>query len=94
MITQALVEVLCDNYEELVEEKRKRVGEDDVVSKRLNTRNARQEEQAQQTSQKEAIETSMKSGGSDQPARMGVDDSARKGKEQAAPAYKLRLDIE
>ena len=81
MITQALVEVLCDNYEELVEEKRKRVGEDDVVSKRLNTRNAGQEEQAQPTSRKEAHETSMKSGGPDQLARMEVDNSARKGKE-------------
>ena len=36
-------EVVCDNYEALVDEKRKRTGEDDGGSKRHNTRNERKE---------------------------------------------------
>ena len=34
-------EVVCDNYEALVEEKRKRTGEEDGTSKRHNTSNTR-----------------------------------------------------
>ena len=90
----SFAEVVCDNYEALVEEKRKRTGEEDGVSKRPNTRNARQEEHAQPTTRKEAGETSTKPSGSGQPTRMEVDESTRKGKERAAPTYKLRSDIE
>ena len=90
----SFAEVLCDNYEALVEEKRKRTDEEDGTPKRHNTRNARKEGQAQPMPQKEVGETSMKTGGSSQPSRMEVDESMKKGKERAAPAYKLRSDIE
>ena len=90
----SFAEVVCENYEALVEEKRKRTGEDDGVSKRPNTRNGRKEEQAQPTIRKEVGEGSAKPSGSSQPARMEVDDSAKKVRERAAPAYKLRSDIE
>jgi hypothetical protein len=40
----SFAEVVCENYEALMEEKRKRMGEEDGVSKRPNTRNARQED--------------------------------------------------
>mgnify|MGYP002775011633 CR=1 FL=1 len=82
---------MCENYEALVEEKRKRTGEDDGISKRPNTRNGRKEDA---TIRKEVGEASAKPSGSSQPARMEVDDSAKKVRERAAPAYKLRSDIE
>ena len=90
----SFAEVVCDNYEALVEEKRKRTDEEDGTPKRHNTRNARKEGQAQPMPQKEVGETSMKTGGSSQPSRMEVEESMKKGKERAAPAYKLRSDIE
>ena len=77
-----------------MEEKRKRTGEDDGISKRFNSRSRRQEEHAHPTSGKEVVKTSMKSDGSDQSGWMEVDDSTRKGKEPLAPTYKLRSDIE
>ena len=39
----SFAEVLCDNYEPLVNEKRKRISEDDGTSKRHNTINAGKE---------------------------------------------------
>ena len=64
-----------------MEEKRKKTGDDDGVSKHPNTRSGRKEEQAQPTIRKEVGEASMKPGGSGQPARMEVDESAKKVKE-------------
>ena len=43
----SFAEVVCNNYEALVEEKRKRTGEEDGTSKRHNTRNMGKEGQAQ-----------------------------------------------
>ena len=43
----SFAEVVCDNYEALVEEKRKRTDENDGTTKRHNTRNAGKEGQAQ-----------------------------------------------
>ena len=90
----SFAEVVCDNYEALFEEKRRRTGEEDGTSKRHNTMNVGKEVQAQPTPRKEVRETSMKPGGSSKPAQMEVDESAKKGKEPTAPTYKLRLDIE
>ena len=59
----SFAEVVCDNYEGLVQEKRKRTDEEDGTSKRHNTRNARKEGQAQPMPRKEVEETSMKTGG-------------------------------
>ena len=70
----SFAEVVCDNYEALVEEKRKRTGEEDGTSKRHNTRNAGKEGQVQPTPLKEIRETSMKPGGSSQPSWMEVDE--------------------
>ena len=77
-ITQAFAEVVCDNNEALVEEKRKRTGEEDGTSKRHNTRNAGKEGQTQPTPRKEVGETSMKPGGSSQLTRMEVDEFVKK----------------
>ena len=85
---------MCDNYEALVEEKRKRTGEENGTSKRQNTRNVGKEGQAQPMPRKDVGETSMKTGGSSQLARMKVDESMKKGKQRAASTYKLRSDIE
>ena len=65
---------MCDNYEALVEEQKKRIGEEDGTSKCHNTRNAGKEGQAQPTPRNEIGETSMKHGGSSQPSRMEVDE--------------------
>ena len=70
------------------------MAEPDPHQKRPNTRNAGKEGQAQPTPRKEVGETSMKPGGSSQLTRMEVDESAKKGKERAAPTYKLRSEIE
>jgi hypothetical protein len=43
----SFAEVVCDNYDALVEEKRKRTGEEDGTSKCPNTRNTRKEGQPQ-----------------------------------------------
>jgi hypothetical protein len=93
-IKTSFAEVVCKNYEALVEEKRKRTGEEDGISKRPNTRNARKEDLGPPVIRKEIGEPNMRAGGSSQPARMDVDESAKKERERAAPTYKLRLDIE
>jgi hypothetical protein len=54
----SFAEVVCDNYEALVDEKRKRTGDEDGVSKRSNTRNRKREEQVQPTTQREVGEMS------------------------------------
>jgi hypothetical protein len=72
---------MCENYEALVEEKRKRTGEEDGTSKRPNTRNARREDSNSPATQKEVGEPSMRAGGSSQPPRMDVDESTKKGRE-------------
>ena len=90
----SFAEVVCDTYEALVEEKRKRTGEEDGTSKRPNTRNGGKEGPPQPIPRKEIGETNMKPGGSSQPTRMEVEESTKKGKERAAPTYKLRSDIE
>ena len=64
MIKTSFVEVVCDNYEALVEEKRKRTDKEDGTSKRHNTRNAGKEGQAQPMPRKEVGETRMKTDGS------------------------------
>jgi hypothetical protein len=87
-------EVVCENYEALVEEKRKRTGDEDGMSKRPNTRNARREDSSSPATQKDIGEPSMRAGGSTLPARMDVEESAKKGRERAMPTYKLRSDIE
>jgi hypothetical protein len=87
-------EVMCENYEALVEEKRKRTSEEDGTSKRPNRRNARREDSSSPTTEKDIGEPSMRAGGSSQPARMDVGESAKKGRERAMPTYKLRSDIE
>jgi hypothetical protein len=87
-------EVVCENYEALVEEKRERTGDEDDTSKLPNTRNARTENSSSPATQKEIDEPSMRAGGSSQPARMDVEESAKKGRERAMPTYKLRSDIE
>ena len=90
----SFAEVVCDNYEAVVEEKRKRVGNDDGILKHPNTRYGRKEESTQLAVQKEGGGKSAKPSGSSQPTRMEVDDFAKKVKECAVLAYKLRLDIE
>jgi hypothetical protein len=85
---------VCENYEALVEEKRKRTGDEDGTSKRPNTRNARREDSSSPATEKDIGEPSMRAGGSSQPARMDVEESAKKGRERAVPTYKLRSDIE
>jgi hypothetical protein len=90
----SFAEVMCENYEALVEEKRTRTGDEDDTSKRPNTRNARREDSSSPATQKEVVKPSMRAGGLSQPARMDVDESAKKGREQAMPTYKLRSDIE
>ena len=87
----SFAEVVRDNYEALVREKRKRIDENDGTTKHHNTRNAGKEGNAQPMPRKEVGETSMKTGGSSQPSRMEVDESMKKGKERAAPTYKLML---
>ena len=77
----SFTEVVCDNYEALVNEKRKRTGDEDGTSKRHNTRNAGKEGQAEPMPLKEVGETSMKTGGSSQPARIEVDEFEKKRKE-------------
>jgi hypothetical protein len=90
----SFVEVMCDNYEALMDEKRKRTTDEDGVSKRANTRSGRREEQVQPTARREVGETSMNLRGTTQPTRMEVDDFTKKGKERVAPTYQLKLDIE
>jgi hypothetical protein len=48
----SFAEVVCENYEALVEEKRKRTGDEDGTSKRPNTRNARREDSSSPATQK------------------------------------------
>ena len=74
----SFADVVCNNYKALVEEKRKRTGEEDGTSKRHNTRNAGKEGQTQPTPRKEVGETSMKPGGSSQLTRMEVDEFVKK----------------
>jgi hypothetical protein len=90
----SFAEVVCENYEALVEEKRKRTGYEDGTSKRPNSRNARREDWSSPATRKEVGAPIMKVGGSSQPAQMDVDESAKKGRERAMPTYKLRSDIE
>ena len=78
----SFAEVVCDNYDSaLVKEKRKRTGEEYGTSKHHNMRNAGKEGQAQPTPREQVGQTSMEPGGSSHPARMEVDESAKKGKE-------------
>jgi hypothetical protein len=58
----SFAEVVCENYEALVEEKRKRTGDEDGTSKRPNTRNARREDSSSPSTQKEVGEPSMRAG--------------------------------
>ena len=74
----SFVEVICDNYKALVEEKRKRMGRDNGGSKRHNTRNVRKEELGPPAPQKEEGETSMKPGRLSQPAWMEVDKKVKR----------------
>jgi hypothetical protein len=90
----SFAEVLCENYKALVEKNRKRTGDEDDTSKRPNTRNARREDPSSLATQKEVGKWSTRASGSSQPARMDVDQSAKKVREWAMPTYKLRSDIE
>ena len=90
----SFAEVICDNYEVLVEERRKRMGEEDGVLKRPNMRSGRKDEPIRLAARKEVGETSGNPSGTPQPAQMEVDDSAKKGKERTTPTYRLKLDIE
>jgi hypothetical protein len=90
----SFAEVVCDNYEALVDEKRKRTADEDGVSKQANTRSGRRAEQVQPTARREVGETSANPSGTTQPWRMEVDDFAKKGKERVAPTYRLKSDIE
>jgi hypothetical protein len=85
---------VCENYEALVEEKRRRTSDEDSTSKRPNTRNARREDSSSLATEKEVGEPSMRTGGSSQPAWMDVEESAKKGRERAMSTYKLRSDTE
>jgi hypothetical protein len=84
----SFAEVVCDNYEALVDEKRKRTTDEDGVSKRANRRRGRREEQVQPTTRRKVGETSASPSGTTQPARMEVDDFAKKRKECGAPTYR------
>ena len=90
----SFAEVVCDSYEALMHERRKRMSDEDNVPKHPNRRKGRKEESTQPAIQKEGGGTSAKPSGSSQPARMEVDDSAKKLRERVVPAYKLRSDIE
>jgi hypothetical protein len=85
--TTSFVEVVCDNYKALVDEKRKRTTDEDGVSKRPNTRSGKRKEQVQPTAWREVGETSGNPSGTTQQARMEVDDFAKKGKERVTPTY-------
>jgi hypothetical protein len=90
----SFAEVVCDNYEALVDEKRKRIGDEEGVSKQPNTRNGKREEQVQPTARREVREMSQNPFGMSQPARMEVDDSVKRGKDRTAPTYCLKSNIE
>jgi hypothetical protein len=90
----SLAEVVCDNYEALVDEKRKKTADENVVSKRPNTRDGRRNEQNQPATQREVGESSGNPSGTTQTVRMEANDSAKKGKERASPTYRLKSDIE
>jgi hypothetical protein len=59
----SFAEVMCENYEALFKEKKKRIGEEDGSSKHPNTRNARREDSSSPATQKEVGKPSMKAGG-------------------------------
>ena len=94
-----LAEVMCDNHEVFVEEKRKRI-EEQGPSKRHETRNAKKKEDAEtsrplQSEERESSrkeESSKKVEEADRPMRVNVEDPARKSR--TMPTYKLRSDIE
>jgi hypothetical protein len=67
-----------------MEEKRKRMGEEDGMSKRPNTRSGRKDEPIRPVAQKEVGEMSTNPIGTPQPVQMEVDNSAKKGKEHTA----------
>jgi hypothetical protein len=71
----SFAEVVCDNYEALVDENRKRAADEDGVSKRANTRSRRRAEQVQPTAQREVGETSENPSGTTQPAQMEINDA-------------------
>jgi hypothetical protein len=86
----SFVEVVCDNYEALVDEKWKIIADDHGMSKRPNTRSGKREEQVQETARREVGKTSGNPSGMTQPARMEVDDFTKNGKERVAPIYRLK----
>jgi hypothetical protein len=90
----SVAEVVCDNYEALVDEKRKKTADENVASKRPNTRDGRRNEQNQPATQREVGESSGNPSGTTQTVRMEANDSAKKGKERASPTYRLKSDIE
>jgi hypothetical protein len=90
----SFVEVVCDNYEALVDEKRRRTGDEDDASKRPNKMNRKKEEPLLPIARKEGGETSARPSGTSQPVPMEVNDTTEKGKECTTPSCKLRSDIE
>jgi hypothetical protein len=90
----SFAEVICDNYKVFVDEKQKRMGDDDGMSKRLNTRHERKDNSAPQIVRNEGGETSARPSGSRQPTLIEVHDSAKKGKQCTTPTYRLKSDIE
>ena len=94
-----LAEVMCDNHEVFVEEKRKRI-EEQGPSKRHETRNAKKKEDAEtsrplQTEERESSrkgEPSIRVEETVRPVKVGIEDPARR--TRTMPTYKLRSDIE
>ena len=79
------MEVLCDSHEVLVNEKRKRTGEEKECFKSKHSDTSIKRKQDPHPMQSEVGETGKKIDSSTQPMQMKVKESAKKGKKRMMP---------